>query len=611
MINTRIIVLLLLVLMFMAHTVTALDPIVLSANIPAGLVSGESLYKSNSWNSTASYYNAEGYVYTYFSANTVEPFLSNFPSSQRFVRVGSTYGNQYGNADGLTYKEYIQPFTLPAEASLLTAFAQTVNYAGGPGSPFPINITVIKGSVSAIYVFSGTNTYTASGESCDREGAFSIYIDNNYSFIDNEDGNYSFTIIENVNYSIHFTNSNISEWHNFTASDDETWNPPNTCNNADFNFTNLSYTSPVKQYLTSTVTVDINDTDGTISSAIARIDGSNYSMQFIGGEKWRYLFTGTNIIKNYYITNIYATDNDGGQDSVSYNSSYIHVESRTGGGGGGGGGSYPPDPTIPPSEPCTLNCDTDGDGTCDLNCDDNDDGTCDRNCDTDDDGTCDLNCDTDDDGTCDLNCDDNNDGTCDRNCDTDGDGYCDVNCDDSANRPRDEDIPDDFKDLFENFRDGDIPDDFWTDKNLRIHPASLNSTAFYTGWDKPQNVTYRFLTNKFIDSCEVTNGTCTIDQRFLVNFNTIIIENTTGYRGTLTVSRTGETAIADIYINVINLCACKEITPWQLNISDEWAQKLVYFVRVKDGAIVCIRWWAMIALLIILLGIVLYDSNKR
>ena len=406
----------------------------------------------------------------------------------------------------------------------------------------------------------------ASGESCDGVGTFTYYQNDTWLGVDSVDGNYSFSIFDDVNYSINYVDGNISEWHNFTASGDEEWNPTDTCNNADFNFTNLSYTSPVKQYITSTVTVDINDTDGTISSAIARIDGSNYSMQFIGGEKWRYLFTGTNIIKNYYITNIYATDNEGGQDYESYNASYIHVESRTGGGGGGGGGgdSYPSDPTIPPpSEPCTLNCD------------------------------------------------DNDDGICDRNCDTDDDGICDVNCDDAVDRPADEDVPDDFKDLFEDFRDGDIPDDFWTDKNLRIHPASLNSTAFYTGWDKPQNVTYRFLTNKFIDSCEVTNGSCTIDQRFLVNFNTVIDGNTTGYRGMLTVSRTNETAQADIKINVINLCACKEITPWQLNISDEWAQKLVYFVRVKDGAIVCIRWWFMIALLILLLGIVWYDSNKK
>ena len=401
----------------------------------------------------------------------------------------------------------------------------------------------------------------AIGESCDGGGTFTYYSNGTYLGTDTNDGNYSFYIFDDEFYQIHFTDGNISEWHNFTASGDEEWNPTDTCNDADFNFTNLSYTSPVKQYLTSTVTVDINDTDGTISSAIARIDGSNYSMQFIGGEKWRYLFTGTNIIKNYYITNIYATDNDGGQDFESYNASYIHVESRTGG-GGGGGGSYPSDPTIPPFLPCTLNCD------------------------------------------------DNNDGTCDRNCDTDDDYICDTNCEEGieTERPDDEDIT---RDILDDIFDGKIPDDFWTDNNLRIHPASLNSTAFYTGWDKPQNITYRFLTNKFIDSCDVVNGTCTIDQRFLVNFNTIIDGNTTGYRGTLTVSRTNETAIADIYINVINLCACKEITPWQLNISDEWAQKLVYFVRVKDGAIVCIRLLTLTILLIILLGIVWYDSNKR
>ena len=489
---------------------------------------------------------------------------------------------------------------------------------------FRINIADINGLYNhpcngnryTILITNANTTYTAYANSTVETSEFTYYLaatgTTPFTELGTGIGEVTFTIHDAVIYNISYYDpvNDVFEWHNFTASGDEIWNPTYISNNADFNFTNLSYQSPIKQYHPSIVTVDINDSDGTISTATIRIDGSNRSMQYISGYQWRYIFTDSNIIKNYYITNIYATDNEGGQDSESYNASYIHVESRTGG-GGGGGGSYPPDPTIPPFLPCTLNCDDDNDGICDRNCDIDDDWICDVNCDDNDDGICDRNCDTDGDGTCDVNCDDNDDGICDRNCDTDGDGTCDVNCDDVADRPIDEDIPDDFKDLFENFRDGDIPDDFWTDKNLRIHPASLNSTAFYTGWDKPQNVTYRFLTNKFIDSCEVTNGSCTIDQRFLVNFNTIINENTTGYRGTLTVARTGETAIADIYINVINLCACKEITPWQLNISDEWAQKLVYFVRVKDGAIVCIRWWFMIALLIILLGIVWYDSNKK
>ena len=328
-----------------------------------------------------------------------------------------------------------------------------------------------------------------------------------------------------------------------------------------FTFSNLAYTSPIKEYEPSTITVDINDSDGIINSAIIKIQGSNYTMQYISGDQWRYIYS-SGIITNHYITNIYATDNASGTNSTTYTTDYISILSRAGAGGGGGDITDPTPP--PPSDICILNCD------------------------------------------------DDDDGTCDRNCDIDDDGICDINCDDATEIP-------DITNLSYGGGGGFLnrlflgkpPEDFWTDQNLRIYPASLNSTAFYIGWDKPQNVTYRFITNKFIDSCEVTNGTCTIDQRFLVNFNIIIDENTTEYRGILTASRDGETTQADIYINVINLCAYKEIKPLQLNISDELAQKLVYFIRIKEGAIIGIRWWSMIALLIILLGIVMYDSNRK
>ena len=108
-----------------------------------------------------------------------------------------------------------------------------------------------------------------------------------------------------------------------------------------FTFTNLAYTTPIKEYQPTTITVDINDSDGTITSAIIKIHGSNHTMQYISGDQWRYIYS-SGIITNHYITNIYATDNSSGTNSTTYTTDYISILSRAGGGGGGGGIVIPP-----------------------------------------------------------------------------------------------------------------------------------------------------------------------------------------------------------------------------------------------------------------------------
>ncbi|MCK5375414.1 MAG: carboxypeptidase regulatory-like domain-containing protein, partial [Alphaproteobacteria bacterium] len=106
-------------------------------------------------------------------------------------------------------------------------------------------------------------------------------------------------------------------------------------NLVNFTFTNLAYTTPIKEYESSTITVDINDSDGTITSAIIKIHDNNYTMQYISGDQWRYIYS-SGIITNHYITDIYATDNSSGMNTTSYTTDYISILSRAGAGGGGG-----------------------------------------------------------------------------------------------------------------------------------------------------------------------------------------------------------------------------------------------------------------------------------
>lgn len=120
-----------------------------------------------------------------------------------------------------------------------------------------------------------------------------------------------------------------------------------TIQNYYFSFAHLAYTSPIAAGQPSTITVDITDHDNIIASAIIKIEGKNYTMQYISGTQWRYIYTDTSIIKNHYINNIYATDNAGGTNSTAYSTEYIITLSPAG--TGGTGGTLPP--TVPPATP--------------------------------------------------------------------------------------------------------------------------------------------------------------------------------------------------------------------------------------------------------------------
>ena len=113
------------------------------------------------------------------------------------------------------------------------------------------------------------------------------------------------------------------------------------------NFTFINaFLSPtvVRENSPFTVNVDINDTDGTITNAIVKISGNNYTMVNTVGDRWLYTFTETSLPTEYYIQNFYAKDDDGAWNSTTSNLS-IFALSSTGTGSTGG-----ISPIIPPEE---------------------------------------------------------------------------------------------------------------------------------------------------------------------------------------------------------------------------------------------------------------------
>lgn len=65
----------------------------------------------------------------------------------------------------------------------------------------------------------------AQGASCDGLGSYDIYMNGSFVYTDADDGNYSFSIFDGVEYNIEYKKGNISEWHNFTASENDDWSP--------------------------------------------------------------------------------------------------------------------------------------------------------------------------------------------------------------------------------------------------------------------------------------------------------------------------------------------------------------------------------------------------
>ena len=120
-----------------------------------------------------------------------------------------------------------------------------------------------------------------------------------------------------------------------------------------FTFTNSAITPhTTREGEPFTVTADINDSDGTISTAIVKISSTNYTMTNTGGDTWVYTFTSTSIPTTYYIQNFFAQDNDGAWNSTSSTLS-IDVVSSTGTGDSGGISPTPTPTPTPTPKPIT------------------------------------------------------------------------------------------------------------------------------------------------------------------------------------------------------------------------------------------------------------------
>ena len=109
------------------------------------------------------------------------------------------------------------------------------------------------------------------------------------------------------------------------------------------NITNLAV-SPVtiKEGQTSTITVDANESTGSISSVTVTIDGSAYPMSATTGDTWSYTWTAPqDTARKYFITQVEATGTY--STNTTLQAAYIEVLSSAGIGMGGGG--------MPPSLP--------------------------------------------------------------------------------------------------------------------------------------------------------------------------------------------------------------------------------------------------------------------
>ena len=112
--------------------------------------------------------------------------------------------------------------------------------------------------------------------------------------------------------------------------------PPNHDN---FTFTNAAvYPVSISPGDTSTVSININDSDGYILSATVTIQGINYTLLNTGGDSWAYTYSSTDWSGHHYITHFYATDNSGASNSTT-STLYIDVAtSDTPSGSGAYGG---------------------------------------------------------------------------------------------------------------------------------------------------------------------------------------------------------------------------------------------------------------------------------
>ena len=114
-----------------------------------------------------------------------------------------------------------------------------------------------------------------------------------------------------------------------------------------FTFSNVTITpSSVRENEPFTVSVNINDTDGTIITARVTINSNVYEMIAGSGDTWSYTFTDTSIPTRYEVEQFNARDNDDAWNSTT-SDLYIDVQSST---GTGSGAEPTPEPTPEPTE---------------------------------------------------------------------------------------------------------------------------------------------------------------------------------------------------------------------------------------------------------------------
>ena len=150
------------------------------------------------------------------------------------VEIGAFPGVYYSvaaNGDTGSLKFFISESTCGDGGIALTDFIADSSGESGYVVPADHNLMAISKTGSSnqagVFIMSASVPDTISGISCDGEGVFDFYMNGSLIDSDSTDGNYSFIIWDDIDYQIHFTDTDISEWHNFTASGDETWNP--TC----------------------------------------------------------------------------------------------------------------------------------------------------------------------------------------------------------------------------------------------------------------------------------------------------------------------------------------------------------------------------------------------
>ena len=130
---------------------------------------------------------------------------------------------------------------------------------------------------------------------------------------------------------------NVTDGYSSTDNDSILFSIVNaSANQHNFTFSNSAITPvAIRENDPFTVRVDVNDSDGIITTAIVKISGNNYTMTSIGGDTWSYTFTATSLPTRYYVQNFYAQDNDSAWNSTT-STLYIDAVSSTGTGSSGG-----------------------------------------------------------------------------------------------------------------------------------------------------------------------------------------------------------------------------------------------------------------------------------